>query len=85
MLSFTVVMPAMAEGMKKFQESMPMGNTGQPMPDMGGMFALQSSVGVLFGIFMACAWPVALVIMLNTKSAKEALAPGQGGGMKEEG
>jgi hypothetical protein len=42
---------------------------------MGPMFAVQSSVGALFGLFIATAWPVALLIMLNTKTAKEALAP----------
>jgi hypothetical protein len=38
--------------------------------------AIQGTVGAVLGLIMATAWPVALLIMLNTKAAREALAPG---------
>ena len=78
-LVLTVVMPAMAEGMRKFQESianMPAGAGGPPMPDMGPMMAVQGTVGAVFALLIAAAWPLALLIMLNTRAAREALAPG---------
>jgi hypothetical protein len=87
-LAVTVVMPAMAAGMRKFQESMSAMSQGagqSPLPDMGPMMALQGTVGALFGVLMAIAWPVALLIMLNTKSAKEALAPGAAAQDQEQG
>ncbi len=77
-LTVTVVMPALTEGMRKFQESIANGSAapGQPpVPDMGPMLAIQSTVGAVIGIMMVVAWPVALLIMLHTKTAREALSP----------
>lgn len=77
-LYVTVVMPAMAEGMKKFQDSiasMP-ASAGQPqMPDMGAMMAVPGAIGAIVGLLLVIAWPAALLILLNTRAAREALVP----------
>jgi len=75
-LNVVVIMPQMAEGLKKMQEIMsqvpgaPQG--GAPMPNMGPAMMLQGGIGSLIGMAFNCAWPVALLIMLNTKPAKQA-------------
>jgi len=78
-LNAFVIMPAMAAGVKKMMDSLAQMQSaaGQPMPtvpDISGMLAIQGGIGVVFFLLLSIAWPVTMLILLNTKSAKEAFA-----------
>jgi len=78
-LNALVILPAMAMGFKKMMDAITQMQSaaGQPMPappDMSKLLAIQGGVGVVFFLLLSVAWPVAMLILLNTRSAKEAFS-----------
>jgi hypothetical protein len=74
-LNVVVIMPAMAESAEKFKaifEQMSQGGQTRGMPGQGYDWVIS--------VILACAWSIALLVMVNSKDAKEAFGVGDDGG-----
>ncbi len=75
-MAITVIMPAMAEGLASLQQMMARAGAagaGQPpVPD------LLSAPKLISNLLFSCAWPVIMLLLLNSRAAKDAFGVGRG-------